>query len=72
MTIWGAYQTLRLRSNLRQMAADLDQEMEAVYRQQVRGLWVAALRIHKRKGSAFCWADCDYAIGQAVARGSEQ
>ena len=31
MTIWGSYQNVRLRSNLRQMAADLDQQMEAVY-----------------------------------------
>ncbi len=37
MTIWGSYQNVRLRSNLRRMAADLDQEMEAVYQRQAQG-----------------------------------
>ena len=37
MTIWGSYQNVRLRSNLRQMAADLDQQMEAVYQRQAQG-----------------------------------
>ena len=32
MTIWG--QNVRLRSNLRRMAADLDSEIEAVYQRQ--------------------------------------
>ena len=36
MTIWGSYQNVRLRSNLRRMAADLDQEMEAVYQRQAQ------------------------------------
>ena len=37
MTIWGSYQNVRLRSNLKRMAADLDQEMEAVYQRQGQG-----------------------------------
>ncbi len=37
MTIWGSYQNVRLRSNLRQMAADLDSEIEAVYQRQEQG-----------------------------------
>ncbi|MYB77097.1 MAG: MMPL family transporter [Chloroflexi bacterium] len=37
MTIWGAYQNVRLRSNLQRMAEDLDSEIEAVYQRQERG-----------------------------------
>ena len=34
MTVWGAYQNVKLRSNLRQLADDLDLEIEAVYQRQ--------------------------------------
>ncbi len=34
MTIWGAYQNVRLRSNLQRMAEDLDSEIEAVYQRR--------------------------------------
>ena len=37
MTVWGAYQNVRLRSSLRQMAADLDSEIEAVYQREEQG-----------------------------------
>ena len=37
MTVWGAYQNARLRSNLRQLAGDLDDEIEAVFRRQEQG-----------------------------------
>lgn len=37
MTIWGTYQNVRLRSNWRRMAADLDSEIEAVYQRQGQG-----------------------------------
>ena len=32
MTIWGAYQNMRLRSNIRRWAAELDEAVEAVHR----------------------------------------
>ena len=32
MTIWGAYQNMRLRSNVQNWARDLDEEIEAVFR----------------------------------------
>ena len=32
MTFWGAYQNMKLRSNVRRWAQDLDMEIEAVYR----------------------------------------
>ena len=34
MTIWGAYQNMRLRSNVRRWAAELDEAIEAVQRRQ--------------------------------------
>ena len=34
MTVRGAYQNARLRSNLRRMADDLDRQIEAVYQRQ--------------------------------------
>ncbi len=37
MTVWGAYQNARLRSNLRHLASDLDDEIEAVFRRQEQG-----------------------------------
>ena len=37
MTVWGAYQNVKLRSNLKRMAADLDSEIEAVYQREWQG-----------------------------------
>ncbi len=34
MTFWGAYQNMKLRSNVRRWAEELDMEIEAVYRRQ--------------------------------------
>ena len=34
MTFWGAYQNMKLRSNVRRWADELDQEIEAIYRRQ--------------------------------------
>ena len=34
MTIWGAYQNMRLRSTVQAWASDLDEEIEAVFRRQ--------------------------------------
>ena len=34
MTMWGAYQNMRLRSNVRRWAAELDEAIEAVHRNQ--------------------------------------
>lgn len=38
MTIWGAYQNVKLRSNLKRMAEDLDSEIEAVYQREGQGI----------------------------------
>ena len=34
MTFWGAYQNMKLRSNIRRWADELDMEIEAIYRRQ--------------------------------------
>ena len=34
MTVWGAYQNVKLRSSLKRMAEDLDSEIEAVYQRE--------------------------------------
>ena len=36
MTIWGAYQNMRLRSNMRRWAEELDAAIEAVHRRDAR------------------------------------
>ena len=37
MTFWGAYQNMRLRSNVRRWAEELDMEIEAIYQRQEEG-----------------------------------